>query len=136
MESRFSFFIFRNFLTRFTSLRVCFTVFEFSWFEMNDSTSVKFRLRNCALGFRFNCSMIMFCRRTVLIKFVISLKFSSKESSSSGVNSGGISGGKTKPSPFVLLVSSLSGSARGSLFTINPRSMSGATSASILLTRK
>ena len=27
-------------------------MFEFSWFEMNDSTSVKFRLRNFALGFK------------------------------------------------------------------------------------
>ena len=40
------------FFTRFTSLRVLFTVFEFSWFEMNDSTSEKFRLRNFSLGFK------------------------------------------------------------------------------------
>ena len=41
--------IFRHFLLRFICLRVVLTVFEFSWFEMNDSALVKSSLRNCAL---------------------------------------------------------------------------------------
>ena len=133
-------FIFRNFLTRFTSLRDFFTVFEFSWFEMNDSTSVKFRET-----VRGGLNLQWYFQKKLLFddcvlqtncfwsnSFMILLKFSSKETSSSGINSGGTWGGETKPSPFVLLITSLSGSARDSLFTIKPRS----TSASILFTRK
>ena len=95
--------IFRHFLLRFICLNVFLTVFELSWFEMNDSALVKSSLRNCAL--RLKLRVVFSKEATVwwscstdglfwLNSFMIKFKFSSKETSSSGNKSGEIEAGK------------------------------------------